>query len=559
MAQALTFALEMDIVLDVRAGGFRIEVPIKYVGDLHAIGYGAADLFITIPFQSIKSKLITSGRKSYLFNDAANRWETIPGDTPFFAGPSVFLGSDTSELTDLEVLRSETIDGFQTQVVSARMPGVEIGGAIGDLDVLYWIGVDDGLLRKVEANGFVEFGEEGVPGLNITIAGANATLAARFFDYGKSVDITTPELAFPRFSHKAFLLDDGRIFVTDGLALAGTDDPDVDISIAIPQTYDFEAGLWMLEDPASELLEQLRELWFIGHSSVKLSDGRILRLETRIDSLFGRIFEHELLVFDPGSNSWTPLPNPPTQRMDPELLLLDDGRVLVLGGFDIDASGLQPGSTPFVGTTEIFNPETGEWQEAATMDQPLFRQAAVLLSDGRVLVMGGTLIIDGTQSARAEIYDPATDTWTPTGDMDVERGRPEAVLLSDGRVLVTGDRSLDFRSVTGKAEIYDPDTGAWSSTGDMSKASIGHTLTLLPDGRVLATGGVHPTNIHYGVYSTTEIFYPASNSWSPGPELSEPRIDHSATLLPNGRVLLVGGFVHEDGGHPLSSMEVVTP
>ena len=189
----------------------------------------------------------------------------------------------------------------------------------------------------------------------------------------------------------------------------------------------------------------------------------------------------------------------------------------------------------------------------------LFRQAAVLLSDGRVLVVGGTILIDATQTARAEIYDPAKDTWTPTEDMGVERGRPNAVLLSDGRVLVTGDRSLDFRAVTGKAETYDPDAGTWSSTEDMSKASIGHTLTLLPDGRVLAAGGVHPTNIHHGVYSTTEIFDPATNSWSPGPELSEPRTYHSATLLPDGRVLLIGGFVHEGGGYSLTSMEFVTP
>ena len=174
-------------------------------------------------------------------------------------------------------------------------------------------------------------------------------------------------------------------------------------------------------------------------------------------------------------------------------------------------------------------------------------------------MVGGILLSDGTESARAEIYDPATDTWTPTEDMAVERGRPEAVLLSDGRVLVTGDRSLDFRAVTGKVETFDPDTGAWSSTEDMSKASIGHTLTLLPDGRVLAAGGVHPTNRHYGAYSTTEIFDPTSNSWSPGPELSEPRIHHSATLMPDGRVLLIGGFVPEDEGYSLTSMEFVAP
>ena len=558
MSEAVTFALEIDIVLDVRTGGLAIEVPVMYAGDLHAIGYSSADLTITIPFQVIESKLITSGGTNYILDPTTNAWERLPGDSPFFAGPSVFLGSDASETTDLELIRKETIDGAEAHVVSATRLGVEIGGATGDLDVLFWIGVDDGLLRKVEASGLVEFGEEGVPGLDFSIASANATLTARFFGYGKSVDISTPDLTFPRFGHKAFLLDDGRIFVTDGLAHATTDDPNVDASIVIPQTYDFDTGLWQIKDSASELLEQLQERWIIHHSSVKLSDGRILRYRLQIDESWTE-FVNEIDVFDPSLNSWTPLPIPPTHRIGPDMVLLDDGRVLVVGGQDIAPSSPQDVILPFVGTTEIFNPETGEWRQVAPMEQPLFRQAAVLLSDGRVLVVGGVSLSDLTESARAEIYDPSTDTWTPTEDMTAERGEPKAVLLSDGRVLVTGDKSRDFRAVTGKAETYDPDTGAWSSIEDMSKTSTGHTLTLLPDGRVLAAGGVHPTNRHYGAYSMTEIFDPTSNSWSPGPELFEPRIHHSATLMPDGRVLLVGGFVPEGEGYSLTSMEFVTP
>ena len=558
MAEAVTFALEIDIVLDVRTGGLAIEVPVKYAGDLHAIGYSSADLTITIPFQVIESKLITSSGTSYILDATANTWEPLPGDSPFFAGPSVFLGSNESDTTDVALVRSETLDGVETHVVSAKRPGVEIGGATGDLEVLYWIGVDDGLLHKVEANGLVEFGEQGVPGLDFSIASANATLMARFFDYGKSVDIATPDLTFPRFGHKAFLLDDGRVFVTDGLASTAYNDPNVDVNIAIPQIYDFETGLWVLEDPASELLEQLQERWWIiDHSSVKLSDGRILRYRLQIDELWTE-FVNEFDVFDPSLNSWTPLPKPPTQRIGPDMVLLDDGRVLVVGGQGTVPSSPQEAILPFVGTTEIFNPETGEWLQAATMDQPIYRQVAVLLSDGRVLVVGGTMF-DATQTSRAEIYDPATDTWTPTEDMGVERGQPRAVLLSDGRVLVTGDRFLDIQALTGKAEVYDPDTGTWTPTEDMSKPTVDHSLTLLPDGRVLAAGGAHPLNIHQGDYSTTEIFDPATNSWSPGPELSGPRTNHSATLLPDGRVLLVGGIGQEDERYPLISMEFVTP
>ena len=257
------------------------------------------------------------------------------------------------------LVRSETLDGVETHVVSAKRPGVEIGGATGDLDVLYWIGVDDGLLRKVEASGLVEFGEAGVPGLDFSIANANATLTARFFDYGKSVEISTPELTFPRFSHKAFLLDDGRVFVTDGLARTAYNDPNLDIHIAFAQTYDFETGLWLLESPASELLEQLQERWWIiDHSSVKLSDGRILRYRLQIDESWTE-FVNEIDVFDPSLNSWMPLPKPPTQRIVPDMVLLDDGRVLVVGGQGTVPSSPQEAILPFVGDDGNLQPGNG--------------------------------------------------------------------------------------------------------------------------------------------------------------------------------------------------------
>lgn len=559
MSEVVTFALEIDILLDVRTGGLQIEVPVKYQADLHAIGYSSADLTITIPFQVVESKLITSSRTNYILDETTDTWNRLPGDSPFFAGPSVFLGSDASGLTDLSLVGNEIIDGVETHVVSAKRLGVEIGGATGDLDVVYWIGAEDNLLRKVEASGAVEFGEDGVPGLDFSIPSANATLTARFFDYGKPVEITTPELAFPRFSHKAFLLNDGRVFVTDGLARAAADNPNLYIPIAIPQTYDFETALWSLEGPASELQRQLQEKWNIHHSSVMLSDGRILRHRLQIDELWTE-FVNEIDVFDPSSNSWTPLPKPPTQRIGPDMVLLDDGRVLVVGGQDVPPSSLQEGILPFVGTSEIFNPETSEWGHAATMDQPLFGQVAVLLSDGRVLVVGGDML-DGTLtgSARAEIYDPATDTWTPTEDMSIQRGRPNAITLADGRVLVTGHNLLDFRATTGKVDIYDPDAGTWTAADELSQPSDGHSLTLLPDGRVLAAGGENPVVRGSNYYSTTEIFDPSTNSWSPGPELSEPRTNHSATLLPDGRVLLIGGIAPGSQFVPLTSMEFVTP
>ena len=558
MAEAVTFALEIDIVLDIRTGGLAIEVPVKYAGDLHAIGYSSADLTITIPFQVIESKLITSSGTSYIFDVTANTWGPLPGDAPFFAGPSVFLGSNASDTSNVQLVRSESLDGTDTHVVSAKRPGVEIGGATGDLDVLYWIGVDDGRLHKVEASGTVVFGEQGIPGLDFSIASANATLTARFFDYGKTVDIITPELAMARFTHEAVLLDDGRVLVTGGYTGVANNDFIAPFPVGTAQIYNSETGLWLLEDPISQIEHGFRFL----HAAVKLQDGRVLTVglgaEAESEGVVGAA-----AAFDPTVDSWASLPNPPTPRGLPDVVLLNDGRVFVTGGLDFDPSGSfgQPAS---VGTTEIFDPETALWRQAAAMSQPAQGQAAVLLRDGRVLVVGGTTN-DGDETARVDIYEPGTDTWTPAESISTERGHPVAILLADGRVLVTGDspsvyRSIDgFGAINGTAEIYDPETGKWTPTADLSRPRTGHTLTLLPDGRVLAAGGEDPTGSDYLVYSTTEIFDPTTNSWSPGPDLSEPRGDHTATLLPDGRVLLIGGIGQKDERYPLISMEFVTP
>ena len=146
--------------------------------------------------------------------------------------------------------------------------------------------------------------------------------------------------------------------------------------------------------------------------------------------------------------------------------------------------------------------------------------------------------------------------------MHVPQSFPIAVALSDGRVLVTGVSDLNSDAPEATSEIYDPAAGTWSPTGTMKHARIFHTMTLLPDGRVLAVGGDDPVGGPNSPHSTTEIFDPRTDSWSPGPDLAEPRLDHSATLLPDGRIFLVGGIgvdVLLDEIYPLDTYEFITP
>ena len=241
------------------------------------------------------------------------------------------------------------------------------------------------------------------------------------------------------------------------------------------------------------------------------------------------------------------------------MTLLDDGRVLVTGGFYTQD---QTGPAFQLGTTvEIYDPATGEWHEGPEMNETHEYQAVVRMGDGRVLALGGRAL-NFDPSNRAEIYDPDTNDWTLTGSMNAPLSFPVAIALLDGRVLVTGASDLNADAPGPTSEIYDPAAGKWSQTGPMRHARIFHTMTLLPDGRVLVVGGENPAGERNAPHSSTEIFDPRSETWSPGPDLAEPRFDHSATLLPDGRIFLAGGIgvnPLNNEIYPLDTYEFVSP
>ncbi|MBI1746385.1 MAG: hypothetical protein HYR55_07335, partial [Acidobacteria bacterium] len=134
-----------------------------------------------------------------------------------------------------------------------------------------------------------------------------------------------------------------------------------------------------------------------------------------------------------------------------------------------------------------------------------YYHAATLLSNGKVLITGGMYPQDiGTTTA--ELYDPATGVFTATGSMVEGRLRHTATLLPDGKVLIAGGFDNSNGGVgRATAELYDPVTGVFTLTGSMGTGRTYHTATLLPNGKVLAAGG-HSTYT-YGVGLATAELY----------------------------------------------------
>ncbi|HET6386815.1 MAG TPA: kelch repeat-containing protein [Armatimonadota bacterium] len=126
---------------------------------------------------------------------------------------------------------------------------------------------------------------------------------------------------------------------------------------------------------------------------------------------------------------------------------------------------------------------------AAVDPIPRVQHTATTLQDGRVLVAGGFYL--GALSS-VQIYDPVSNTWTNAASLNVPRSEHAAALLTDGTVLVSGGFNL---SPLSHAEIYDPVAGNWTATGSMNVARYQHTAALVSGAgrdvsQVMVTGGL---------------------------------------------------------------------
>jgi len=185
------------------------------------------------------------------------------------------------------------------------------------------------------------------------------------------------------------------------------------------------------------------------------------------------------------------------------------------------------------------NPQ-GQRVESLAMTSPRADAASIRLGDGRVLICGGTATANvGGVLSSAEIYDPTSQRFTPTGSMTIARQGHTITMLGDGRVLIVGGaRNVGFRSELASAEIYDSSTNTFNATGSMSVPREGHTATILRDGRVLIVGG-SDNGTH--TLDSAEIYDLASGTFGRTTHLNQPREAHTATLLLNGKVLIAGG------------------
>jgi hypothetical protein len=225
--------------------------------------------------------------------------------------------------------------------------------------------------------------------------------------------------------------------------------------------------------------------------------------------------------------------------------LLPDGKVLIAGGMRRNQD--------FYKSAELYDPATGKFRPTGEMNLARVGHIAVLLRSGKVLIAGGWIGHGTTDSA--ELYDPATGKFSAMAKLTARRGEPRATMLANGDVLITGGDDHDGASGhLASAEIFRAATLTFQATGTMHHGRISHTATLLNDGRVLVVGG-HGERLN----ASAEVYDPRTGTFSETGNLAAARYKHTAGLLSDGRVLIAGGSDERDWNGNMNSAEIYDP
>ena len=339
-----------------------------------------------------------------------------------------------------------------------------------------------------------------------------------------------------------------------------------------------------------------------------LRDGKVLIAggSTNADA-YGRDALASAELYDPAAGKFTPAGSMTTARAGATATLLHDGRVLIAGGLGCRTQKCSPENVYGAGggalaSAELYDPATGKFSATGSMVIARANSTATLLPDGRVFFAGA----DGLAT---EVYDPTTGRFARSGTVKAVYETVEAVLVPGGKVLLVGpvqsggpSAELDdpasgkstaisinlppgvlaaaesngvqstpetatslkdgrvLLSIFDRLLTYDPVSGSFTQSGSM--AELGQWLEpatmLLPDGNVLIAGGlfirqsdnVYVATDHAGLYDSATGFHLISS-------LGTPRDYETATLLPNGTVLIAGGVADDESG--LSSAELFRP
>jgi hypothetical protein len=290
---------------------------------------------------------------------------------------------------------------------------------------------------------------------------------------------------------------------------------------------------------------------FLDYTATLLPDGRVLITGGIGAGATGNVSLNSTEIYDPSTGVFSPAASMYAARNEHSATLLSNGKVLIAGGDGVNG-----------GTAELYDPTTGKFSSTGNMvADGSYKHIAALLQDGKVLFVAA-----GYHGYGAQIYDPVSGVFTPTGNpLAAPYGSVTSTPLVDGRVLVT-----QFSETLG--ELYGPAEGSFSRTNSVQIPWVQGAAVQLLNGQVLLCAG----NPDYDAVTEAELFTPydvqapppPKDGFNGGPDgfiqtgnMTVARGEPSATLLPDGKVLVAGGFVNYEGlpGEVWGSSELYDP
>ena len=329
-------------------------------------------------------------------------------------------------------------------------------------------------------------------------------------------------LGSERGGHSAVLLASKQVLVAGGLTPAGR--------TATAELYDWQSDTWSATNTP---MVAARE----GHVATLLTSGKVL-ISGGYDTS-GQVAK-SAEIYDPDSKSFTPVGDMAAERVFHWVFPLSGGRAVAFSG----GSSGKP--------VEFFHSITNNW--VTVNSTPIGVHAAVQFPDGKIWLATGDEV--GTQVA---LYDPGSNSFRLLNPRPAARRALTAVALQNGKVWMPGGTKILFTTTNlpfGTSELYDPNVVPDGQTlpgpvlvGDYAQGQMpgGYypTTTVLPDGRVLFTGGSYSRGLKQVVRAEEgiNIYMPGTNTATTFFPMKTPRYEHTATLLPTGQVLVVGGLI----------------
>ncbi|MEE9506561.1 MAG: kelch repeat-containing protein, partial [Thermoplasmata archaeon] len=332
------------------------------------------------------------------------------------------------------------------------------------------------------------------------------------FYYGANITRTRKGLT-------ATVLSDGSVLVVGGYG-GGNYLPTAEL-------YDFTNDTWV---EVGELNEGRAY-----HTAVLLDNGKVLVAGGQNSSGYTDTAE----LYDPSTQTWSTTGDMKVKRIYHTTTLLSNGKVLAVGG--------KKNSNFYLDSAELYDPSAGTWSYTGSLDTKRAWHTASL-TDGDVLVAGGA---NPTVLGSAEIYDVSGGSWSDAASMSIVRYYHTATVLTNGTVLVAGGSSSV--TSTNTTEMYNPTLDDWYQVDDIPSKITTHTAVRLDNGDVLLAGGILP-----GYKPDAYVYNTTNSEWVHGGTLEIARNEHAMALLDDGRVFVVGGE-DLDENEQLDSVEVYQP